>query len=147
MVSCHLADSLREIIPDFYGPSQLIIIGCGEPVLITPYVSETGSAFPVFTGPSGETYEKIQVTRTAMKIKQPASYTQVSPFRAMELAIKRIWRYGLKAFTCGFRDHNHGKWMFRHGKRVYLRREEHADQMTAQKLLDILEYDVYRCQE
>ena len=81
-----------------------------------------------------------------MGIKQPASYIQVSLFKAMEIVIKHIWRSGGKAFTCGRRGHNHGKWMFRHGKRVYLRRAEHAEHLTAQKLLDILECDVYGSQ-
>lgn len=140
-VSYHLTDSVMETIPGLYGPSQLIIIGCGKPVLITPYITETGSAFPVFTGPSGKTYEKIHIMRTAAEMVQPPSYLQVSFFRAMGITIKRIWSNRGKSFRAGISDRNNRREMFLDGKRVYVRREEHAEQLTAEKLLNILKYD------
>ncbi len=140
-VSYHLTDSVLETIPKPYGLSQLIIIGCGKPVLITPYITATGSAFPVFTGPSGKIYEKIHITRPAAKMRQPPSYLQVSFFRAMGITIKRTWRNRGKAFRRGPSDRNSRRDLFLDRKRAYVRREDHAEQLTAEKLLGILDCD------
>lgn len=143
-VSCYLTNSAFEALPECYGPRQLIIIGCGKPVIEVPYITETSAGFPVFTGPSGRTYEKIHITRTATRVTQLPSYTQVSLFRAMGICVRHMWR---RASTGGMRERSCGKWMFRDRKHVYIRRVEHAEHLTAEKLLDILEYDGVTCDE
>lgn len=135
-VSEHLTNSILGTIPDRHSPCQLTIIGCGELVLETPYITETGSVFPIFTGPSGRTYEEIHMTRTAVGTIRPRSYAQISLLRATWFGIRQFWK---QAFTGGHRDQSLGKRIFQGGRRVYSRQVEGAEHLTAERLLGNLE--------
>ncbi|KAJ0416918.1 hypothetical protein BJY00DRAFT_316475, partial [Aspergillus carlsbadensis] len=78
-ISHHLTDSMLQSLPSpsSTGPSQLIIIGCGDPALITPYVSETSTPFPIYSDPSGQIYENLHMTRTVSNIMQQPRYSTV----------------------------------------------------------------------
>ena len=72
----------------------------------------------------------------ATRITHFPLYTEVSPFRVIVIGTAHIWR---TAFAAGLWDLNCEKWIFRDGKHIYIRLVEHAEQLTAEKLLDTLE--------
>lgn len=73
----------RRRIAELHGPCQPRIIGSGDPVLETPYVTEASPAFPVSKGPPGKTYERVHVKQMATRITHFPLYTEVSPFRVI----------------------------------------------------------------
>ncbi|BCS25142.1 peroxiredoxin-like family protein [Aspergillus puulaauensis] len=139
-VSSHLTKSVLETIPNTPGPIQLIIIGCGGPSLIVPYIGETSSSFPVYSDPDGKLYEKLHMRRTLDNIMQQPSYSQAGFWRSVGVAMKQmLWR-GMGAFRGGRMDQNGGEFIFRGGKCEYAHRMENVgDHLTAEELLKILE--------
>ena len=52
------------------GPIQLIIVRCGGPSLIVPYIDETFAPFPVYSDSDGKLYEKLHMRRALDNIMQ-----------------------------------------------------------------------------
>lgn len=139
-VSSHLTKSVLETIPNTPGPIQLIIIGCGGPSLIVPYIGETSSSFPVYSDPDGKLYEKLHMRRTLDNIMQQPSYSQAGFWRSVGVAMKQMFWRGMGAFRGGRMDQNGGEFIFRGGKCEYAHRMENVgDHLTAEELLKILE--------
>ncbi|KAL4904478.1 hypothetical protein BDW74DRAFT_168479 [Aspergillus multicolor] len=140
-VSHHLTDSVLQTIPSAGGPIQLIIIGCGDPSLIVPYVSETDAAqFPVYSDPDGKLYEKLHMERTVANIMRPPVYTDVGFWRSLGLTLRQMAGRGWKGLRGGKWDQNGGEWVFRNGRcRFVHRMQSVSDHLTAGELIRILE--------
>ncbi|KAL3429798.1 AhpC/TSA antioxidant enzyme-domain-containing protein [Aspergillus tetrazonus] len=142
-VSHHLTDSVLQTIPNTGGPIQLMIIGCGNPSLIVPYVSETMgdiAQFPVYSDPDGKLYENLHMKRTLTNIMHPPVYTQVGFWKSLGMTLRQVWGSGWKGLRGGRWDQNGGEWVIRNGKCVFEHRMENvSDHLTAEKLLEILE--------
>ncbi|GIJ90090.1 hypothetical protein Asppvi_009040 [Aspergillus pseudoviridinutans] len=142
VASRRLTDSVLSTLPNPTGPSQLIIIGCGDSQRIVPYVSETEAAFPIYTDPTGTIYEKLHMKRTRSHMTQSPSYAQIPFFSALGKTFKQMFRSGWQAFRGGSWAQNGGEWVFRGGKCVYVHRMEHvSDHLTADQLLEVLSHD------
>ncbi|KAF8429227.1 AhpC/TSA antioxidant enzyme-domain-containing protein [Tirmania nivea] len=50
---------------------KLIIIGCGNPVLIPKYSSDTSCPFPIYAEPTGKLYSILGMTKTLQQGKMP----------------------------------------------------------------------------
>ncbi|KAL4915653.1 AhpC/TSA antioxidant enzyme-domain-containing protein [Aspergillus aurantiobrunneus] len=138
-ISHHLTDSVLQTIPNATGPIQLIIIGCGDPSLIVPYIGETSASFPVYSDPDGKVYEKLHMRRTVENIMRPPSYTRVGFWRSMAITTKQMFWKGMRGLKGGPWDQNGGEWVFKGGKCEYVHRMEHvSDHLTAEELLRIL---------
>ncbi|KAL3495072.1 AhpC/TSA antioxidant enzyme-domain-containing protein [Aspergillus germanicus] len=140
-ISHHLTDSMLQSLPSTSstGPSQLIIIGCGDPALITPYVSETSTPFPIYSDPSGRIYENLHMTRTTSKIMEQPSYSTVGFWRSLGKAFCQMAASGWKGLRGGGWGQNGGEWVFKDGKCVYVHRMENVgDHLTAGELLEVL---------
>ncbi|KAM0121153.1 hypothetical protein ACP6JC_002070 [Aspergillus fumigatus] len=142
VVSRRLTNFVLSTLPNPTGPSQLIIIGCGDSQRIVPYVSETAAAFPIYTDRTGKIYKKLLMKRTTSHITQPPSYAQVSFFGALGKTFGQMFRSGWQAFRGGSWSQNGGEWVFRGGKSFYVHRMEHvSDHLTADRLLEVLSLD------
>ncbi|EAW15629.1 uncharacterized protein NFIA_049690 [Aspergillus fischeri NRRL 181] len=141
-ISRRLTNSVLSTLPNPTGPSQLIIIGCGDSQRIVPYVSETEATFPIYTDRTGKIYEKLHMKRTGSHFTQPPSYAQISFFGALGKTFGQMFRSGWQAFRGGSWGQNGGEWVFRGGKCVYVHRMEHvSDHLTADRLLEVLSHD------
>ncbi|KAK9589988.1 hypothetical protein V6Z98_005026 [Aspergillus fumigatus] len=141
-ISRRLTNFVLSTLPNPTGPSQLIIIGCGDSQRIVPYVSETAAAFPIYTDRMGKIYKKLLMKRTTSHITQPPSYAQVSFFGALGKTFGQMFRSGWQAFRGGSWSQNGGEWVFRGGKSFYVHRMEHvSDHLTADRLLEVLSLD------
>ncbi|KAL4926136.1 peroxiredoxin-like family protein [Aspergillus undulatus] len=141
-VSQHLTDSVLQTLPHMHnrGPIQIIIIGCGNPNLIVPYVSETGTTMPVYTDPGGKLYEKLHMRRTVKGITTQPVYSGVGFWKSLGLTLRQMFSKGRKGFGGGSWDQNGGEWVIRGGRVEYVHRMEHvSDHLTADELLGILE--------
>ncbi|GIK06326.1 hypothetical protein Aspvir_001973 [Aspergillus viridinutans] len=142
VVSRRLTDSVLATLPSPTGPSQLIMIGCGDSQRIVPYVSETEAAFPIYTDRTGKIYEKLHMKRTRSQMTQSPSYAQISFISALGKAFRQMFWSGWQAFRGGSWGQNGGEWVFRGGKCVYVHRMKHvSDHLTADQLLEVLSHD------
>jgi hypothetical protein len=111
-VSHHLTDSVLQTISNTGGPVQLMIIGCGDPSLIVPYVSETTgdvAQFPVYSDPDGKLYEKLHMKRTLTNIMRPPVYTHVGFWKSLGMTLRQAWGKGWKGLIGGRWDQNGGR--------------------------------------
>ncbi|KAL4967162.1 peroxiredoxin-like family protein [Aspergillus stella-maris] len=141
-VSGHITDSVLETLSHTQtrGPIQLIIIGCGDPSLIVPYVSETAAVMPVYTDPSGKLYEKLHMRRTVKGIMSQPVYSGVGFWRSLGITLKQMFWKGRRGILGGRWDQQGGEWIFKNGKVEYVHRMRDAsDHLTAEELLGILE--------
>ncbi|RAK75974.1 peroxiredoxin-like family protein [Aspergillus fijiensis CBS 313.89] len=142
-LSHHLSDSLLASLPDpgSGGPCQVIIIGCGDPARIVPYVAETAARFPVYTDPTGRIYSELRMNRTVRGITRPPAYTEVSFVRALGRTLRQMFSAGgwRRAFRGGPWNLNGGEWVFKGRRCVYVHRMESVgDHLTAGQLLEVL---------
>ncbi|KAF5856150.1 hypothetical protein ETB97_007833 [Aspergillus alliaceus] len=142
VISRRLTESVLSTLPSPSGPAQVIIIGCGNPAAIVPYVAETSATFPIYTDPSGKIYEKLHMKKSISGITMPPSYTEKSFLRALGTASKQMFRSGLQALKGGGWGQNGGEWVFQDGKCVYVHRMKNvSDHLTADKLLKVITQD------
>ncbi|OGM46584.1 hypothetical protein ABOM_004694 [Aspergillus bombycis] len=138
-ISQRLTESVLSTLPNSAGPAQVIIIGCGQPAAIVPYVAETSAAFPIYTDPKGKIYEKLHMKRTVSAITRPPTYTQRSFISALGTTFKQMFRSGLQALSGGGWGQNGGEWVFKNGKCVYVHRMQNvSDHLTADELLQVI---------
>ncbi|PWY69075.1 hypothetical protein BO70DRAFT_400141 [Aspergillus heteromorphus CBS 117.55] len=142
-VSQHLTESVLETLPNPTGPSQLIIIGCGDPRRIVPYVAETNTPFPIYTDPTGRIYKTLRMKKSLSGVTRPPSYAKASFFGSLRLVFKDMLRSGLRVFNGGSWRQNGGEWVFRGRRCVYAHRMETvSDHLTAEQLIEVLGQDV-----
>ncbi|KAL8310437.1 hypothetical protein RB597_010323 [Gaeumannomyces tritici] len=129
----HLTPDVLYTLPS--GPARLVVIGCGDPSRIRPYIAETSCEFPIFTDPTCRLHEKLQMKRW-LGISSKPSYMQHSLLRLIiSSATQMIWS-GFGAFKGGDYSQNGGEWIFRAGKCVWVHRMETvSDHMPAEELL------------
>lgn len=90
-----------------------MIIGCGDPSLITPYVSETGTDFPVFSDPDGKLYEKLHMRRSLAGMMTPPVYAGFGFWRTLGMGLRQMLDWGMKGLKGGRWDQDGGEWVFR----------------------------------
>ncbi|KAL3463688.1 AhpC/TSA antioxidant enzyme-domain-containing protein [Aspergillus heterothallicus] len=141
-ISHQLTDNMLQSLPTSTGPSQLIIIGCGDPALIAPYVSETSTPFPIYSDPTGQIYDTLHMNRTCDNITHQPSYSTVGFWRGVGKSIRQMAGSGWNALRGGEWGQNGGEWVFRNGRCVYMHRmKDVGDHLTASELLGILGAD------
>ncbi|KAE8154087.1 AhpC/TSA antioxidant enzyme-domain-containing protein [Aspergillus avenaceus] len=128
---------------DSANPTQVILIGCGQPAGIVPYVTDTSAAFPLYTDPTGTIYEKLHMKKSYTGLTRPPSYAPVSALRAFGVGIKGLFKTGLQVLKGGGWNRNGGEWVFRDGKCVFVHRMQGTgDHLTADELVKVIGEDV-----
>ncbi|KAI4164405.1 MAG: hypothetical protein LQ342_002052 [Letrouitia transgressa] len=74
-------------------PTQIVIIGCGQPELIPMYIKETECSFPIYSDPTKVLYQKLGMTRTLSLGERHPEYMQYS----LPSAIVRAFYQSLKS--------------------------------------------------
>ncbi|KAH8700980.1 AhpC/TSA antioxidant enzyme-domain-containing protein [Talaromyces proteolyticus] len=142
-LSRHVTNTFLSNLPAPAGPTQLIVIGCGDHSLIVPYMDETTDAFPIYTDRSGTIYETLSMKRTLAGMVRPPEYTKRSYLLSLFQALKQMFRSGpSRAFKGGSWNQNGGEWIFKGGKLQYVHRMTHvSDHLSAGELLKIIQLD------
>jgi len=118
--------------PPIIGPATLIIIGCGDPSRISPFIAETACEFPVFTDPTLRLYEKLGMKKSLLitSTTRPPYMNDDSLFTLVVRSLKQMIQTGLDAFKGGNYSQNGGEWIFRDGKCEWVHRMESTSDHT-----------------
>ncbi|CAD6593127.1 MAG: hypothetical protein ASARMPRED_007077 [Alectoria sarmentosa] len=119
-------DSLSALSP----PTEIVVIGCGQPHLIPMYIQETGCPFPIYADPTRKLYHLLGMTSTLSLGKTP-EYMQRS---MLSMAVKSFFqelKSGRNMLSGGDFRQVGGEFLFQNGKVTWCRRmrntRDHAE--------------------
>jgi len=93
-------------------PTDITIIGCGDPIVIADYIKRTACAFPIYTDPHQALYVKLgMVSNTQLGDKRP-EYVGSSVVAGTLGSMWNMIKSGGKIWKGGAFDQNGGEWLF-----------------------------------
>ncbi|OQE35381.1 hypothetical protein PENCOP_c013G04839 [Penicillium coprophilum] len=138
-MSKQMTQKLLDTVPASARPAQVILLGCGDHSLIAPFMEETTDEFPIYTDPTGNIYEKLQMKRTTSGFTEPPPYSGFSLPTGLAEGLKQAWKRGWAGLRGGDWKQQGGEWIFQRGRLRFAHRMEGAsDHLTADRLLEIL---------
>ena len=122
-------------------PTEVIIIGCGQPDLIPMYTRETACPFPIYADPTRQLYHKLRMTATlALGAKSP-EYMQRSMLSVVLQSFVQELRSGRKMLRGGDFRQVGGEFLFDGGKVVWCHRmrntRDHAEMGVVKRELGL----------
>ncbi|KAL9599579.1 MAG: hypothetical protein Q9219_003735 [cf. Caloplaca sp. 3 TL-2023] len=116
----YLRSLSTSIIPDALKalptPTQIVIIGCGQPDLISMYAKETQCPYPIYADPSKKLYARLGMIRTLSLGPKSPEYMQYS----LPSAVVRAVYQGIKAGRGMFKGGDYwqvgGEFLFEDGQ-------------------------------
>lgn len=125
-VSSITPNSLSALSP----PTEVVVIGCGQPHLIPMYAQETGCPFPIYADPTRKLYHLLGMTSSLNPGKTP-EYMQRS---FMSMAVRSFileLKSGRNMLSGGDFRQVGGEFLFQNGKVTWCRRmrntRDHAE--------------------
>lgn len=120
-----------ESLKNLPTPTEIIVIGCGQPDLIPMYIRETECPFPIYADPSKKLYQRLGMMRTLdLGPKNPA-YMQMSVPSAIVRSFLMALRAGSKALSGGDFSQVGGEFLFENDCAVWCHRmkntRDHAE--------------------
>lgn len=119
-------DSLSALSP----PTEVVVIGCGQPHLIPMYVQETGCPFPMYADPTRKIYHLFRMTSTLHLGKTP-QYSQRSLLSMAVSSFLQELKSGRNMLSGGDFRQVGGEFLFQNGKVTWCRRmrntRDHAE--------------------
>lgn len=88
---------------------ELVIIGCGDPVLIKDYAANTGAKYPIYADPSQSLYKLFGLVRNLKWGKKDPEYMSFGMFSGVIKGIAAGLRAGSNAFKSGDKQQNGGE--------------------------------------
>lgn len=124
-----------------YDPTvRLIVIGCGDPVLIPNYVKMTDCPFEIYADPSRELYKRMDFTVNALPIEKKAKY--IEKWSPPSLVKNILMSLGLAARArskdAGKVTQNGGEVIWSNGELEYIHRMKHPGDHIETEDLDRL---------
>ncbi|KAL8969115.1 MAG: hypothetical protein Q9183_002148 [Haloplaca sp. 2 TL-2023] len=121
------SDVLKSISP----PTNIRIVGCGDPELIAAYVRETECPYPIYADPSKALYTRLGMARTLSLGSKAPQYMQYS----LPSAIIRSVYQGLKSGRLAFKGGDYwqvgGEFLMEDGEAIWCHRmtntRDHAE--------------------
>ena len=111
-------------------PTEVVVIGCGQPHLIPTYVQETGCPFPIYADPTRKLYRLFRLTSTLNLGKSP-EYMQRSLFSMVMSSLFQELRSGRNMLSGGDFRQVGGEFLFQNGKVTWCHRmkstRDHAE--------------------
>ncbi|KAL8744194.1 MAG: hypothetical protein Q9190_003541 [Brigantiaea leucoxantha] len=105
-------------------PTQIVIVGCGQPDLIPMYIKETECAYPVYADPTKALYQKLGMIRTLSLGGKHPEYMQYSLPSAMIRAVYQSLKSGRNMIRGGDYWQVGGEFLFEEkGEREKVRHE------------------------
>ena len=88
---------------------ELVIIGCGDPVMIKDYASNTGSKYPIYADPSQSLYKLFGLVRSLNWGNKKPEYMSFGMFGAVLKGISAGIKAGSNALKSGDKKQNGGE--------------------------------------
>ena len=111
-------------------PTEVVVIGCGQPHLIPTYVQETGCPFPIYADPTRKLYRFFRLTSTLNLGKSPG-YMQRSFISMVVSSFFQELRSGRNMLSGGDYRQVGGEFLFQDGKVTWCHRmkstRDHAE--------------------
>ena len=111
-------------------PTEVVVIGCGQPHLIPTYVQETGCPFPIYADPTRKLYRLFRLTSTLNLGKSP-EYMQRSFISMVMSSFFQELRSGRNMLSGGDFRQVGGEFLFQNGKVTWCHRmkstRDHAE--------------------
>ncbi|KAL8708647.1 MAG: hypothetical protein Q9220_006472 [cf. Caloplaca sp. 1 TL-2023] len=130
-------DVLKSISP----PTQIVIIGCGQPEMIPMYIRETECPYPIYADPSKKLYAQLGMTRTLALGPRSPQYMQYSLPSAMVRAVYQGLKAGRGALKGGDYWQVGGEFVLEDGQVTWCHRmtntRDHAEIPTLRKQLSL----------
>lgn len=112
-------------------PTEILVIGCGQPELIPMYTKETSCPFPIYADPTKELYKVLGMTRSLDLGPKSPEYMQMSLPTAIITSFLQALRAGSKALKGGSFDQLGGEFILEDGRAVWCHRmkntRDHAE--------------------
>ncbi|KAL9125459.1 MAG: hypothetical protein Q9217_005344 [Psora testacea] len=122
-------------------PTEIIVVGCGQPDLIPMYEKTTNCAFPVYADPSKKLYDILGMIRTLNLGKKSPEYMQESMLRAVLRSIYQELRAGRNMLSGGDFWQVGGEFLFEEGQVSWCHRmrntRDHAEIGETRKQLGL----------
>ncbi|MCJ1412717.1 hypothetical protein MMC19_006815 [Ptychographa xylographoides] len=122
-------------------PTELAIIGCGQPELIPFYAETTNCTFPIYADPTKKLYKLLGMTRTLTLGDHRPDYMQKSLMSVMLQSIYQGLTKGRQAFRGGDYWQVGGEFLFEDGEAVWCHRmqntRDHAEVPELRKQLGL----------
>ncbi|KAM0805546.1 AhpC/TSA antioxidant enzyme-domain-containing protein [Usnea florida] len=119
-------NSLSALSP----PTEIVVIGCGQPHLIPMYIHETGCPFPIYADPSRKLYRLLRMTSTLSLGKSP-QYMQRSVLSMAVSSFIQELKSGRNMLSGGDFRQVGGEFFFQSGKVTWCHRmrntRDHAE--------------------
>lgn len=117
--------------------TQIIVIGCGEPVCISLYAEETSCSFPIYADPSLQSYKTLGMMSSLKQAEKSPDYIKTG---FLANALGSMWA-GLTsghALSGGPSAQNGGEWLFQGGELKWCHRMRNSTDHTETKELKTL---------
>ncbi|KAI9680628.1 MAG: hypothetical protein M1817_004068 [Caeruleum heppii] len=119
-------------------PTSLVLIGCGAPSLIDPYITDSNCPFPVYADPSRKLYDHLGMTKTLHLGPKP-EYVKRSFIGVLASSTLRNLMAGREALKGGDQRQVGGEFLFDDGKVTWCHRmrntRDHAEMPALRRLL------------
>ncbi|KAL9121940.1 MAG: hypothetical protein Q9187_001504 [Circinaria calcarea] len=97
-------------------PTEIVIVGCGKPDLISFYAAETKCPFPIYADPTKELFSRLGMARTLELGPRRPDYMQSSLLTLILKSGLQIFRSGRNAFSGGDYWQVGGEFLFEDGQ-------------------------------
>ncbi|KAL9068860.1 MAG: hypothetical protein Q9161_005947 [Pseudevernia consocians] len=119
-------ESLSALSP----PTEILVIGCGQPHLIPMYIEATGCPYPIYADPTRRLYHLLRMTSTLNPGKTP-EYMQRSFLSMAVKSFLQELKSGRNMLSGGDFRQVGGEFLFQNGKVTWCRRmrntRDHAE--------------------
>lgn len=134
-----------QLLLELETPSKIVIVGCGQPDLISFYAKETDCPFPIYADPTKKIYDLLGMTRTLSLGNKSPQYMQTSVLvNAVKSIIQEI-RSGRNILKGGDFYQVGGEFIFDKGKVSWCHRMRNTrDHAEIPELRAALEMDDHR---
>ncbi|MCJ1286411.1 hypothetical protein MMC26_005756 [Xylographa opegraphella] len=107
-------------------PTEIVVIGCGQPELIPFYAETTACKFPIYADPTRKLYDELGMTHAMGMGHKPPAYVQKSLFSVIVQSFYQVVSSGRRALSGGHFWQIGGEFLFEHGDVTWCHRMRHT---------------------
>ncbi|MCJ1432753.1 hypothetical protein MMC27_002110 [Xylographa pallens] len=107
-------------------PTEIMVIGCGQPELIPFYAETTACRFPIYADPTRKLYDELGMTHAMGMGQKPPAYVQKSLFSVIVQSFYQAISSGRRALSGGHFWQIGGEFLFENGDVTWCHRMQHT---------------------
>ncbi|MCJ1381832.1 hypothetical protein MMC17_004943 [Xylographa soralifera] len=107
-------------------PTEIVVIGCGQPELIPFYAETTSCRFPIYADPTRKLYDELGMTHAMGMGHNSPAYVQKSLFSVIVQSFYQVISSGRRALSGGHFWQIGGEFLFENGEVTWCHRMQHT---------------------